>query len=99
MAPKERDLMFVGSGLFGTWSQYHEVAWFYEGYGPAALDLEALAYYRYERIVADFAAYGEQIFGVQGSVEDRVEGLRQVMGQFLPNDVIDFAHRWYRSIS
>lgn len=98
LAPKERDLMFVGSGLYGNWNPDQEATWFYEGYGDTVIDPVALAYYRYERIVADFAAYGEQIFGVQGSAEDRIEGLRQVMRQFLPNEVIDFAHRSYQGL-
>lgn len=94
LAPKERDLMFVDGGLY--LNQEQEAAWFYTGYGDTAINPVALAYYRYERIVADFAAYGEQIFGMQGSAEDREEGLRQVSAQFLPNNVIDFAHRSYR---
>ena len=62
------------------------------------LDLTALAYYRYERIVADFAAYGEQIFQAQGSVEDRENGVRKVMGQFEPGRVIDIAHQTYQRL-
>ncbi|HSH78063.1 MAG TPA: aminoglycoside phosphotransferase family protein [Herpetosiphonaceae bacterium] len=95
LAPKERDLMSVGGGLFGDWNPALEAEWFYAGYGPTAIDPVALAYYRYERIVADIAAYAEQIFGMQGSAEDREQGLRQLMGQFLPNEVVDLAHRSY----
>jgi len=98
LAPKERDLMFVGGGLFGDWHQAQETAWFYEGYGETEIDPVALAYFRYERIVWDIAAYAEQIFGMQGSEEDREEGLRQLMAQFLPNKVIDIAHRTYRAL-
>jgi spectinomycin phosphotransferase len=95
LAPKERDLMFVGGGLFGDRNRAEEEAWFYAGYGPTAIDPVALAYYRYERIVADIAAYAEQIFGMQGIVEDREQGLRQLMGQFQPNEVVEIAHRTY----
>jgi spectinomycin phosphotransferase len=98
LAPKERDLMSVGGGLFGDWNQAREAAWFYAGYGPTAIDTVALAYYRYERIVADIAAYAEQIFGMQGSVEDREAGLRQLRDQFLPNQVVEIAHRTYREL-
>jgi hypothetical protein len=48
--------------------------------------------------VADFAAYGEQIFGMQGSEEDRQKGLR-LMNQFLPNNVVDMADRAYQQLS
>ena len=93
LALKERDLMFVGGGVGGIWNQDREAAWFYEGYGHVEVEPIALAYYRYERIVADFAAYGEQILGGQGSAEDREKGLRQVANQFLPGNVIEMAHR------
>ena len=99
VAPKERDLMFVGAGIGDVWNTALEEAWFYQGYGPAMLDPHALAYYRYERIVADIAAYAEQLFGVVGSVDDRAEGLRQLMGQFDPNSVVEIAHRSYAQLA
>jgi spectinomycin phosphotransferase len=51
LAPKERDLMFVGGGVGGIWNDPSEAGRFYKGYGPAEIDAVALAYYRYERIV------------------------------------------------
>jgi spectinomycin phosphotransferase len=98
-APKERDLMFFGAGVGGIWDTSREEALFYQGYGPVDIDGVALAYYRYERIVADFASYGEQIFGAQGSVEDRENGVQKVMGQFEPGRVIELAHRTYQRLS
>jgi spectinomycin phosphotransferase len=98
LAPKERDLMFIGGGVGGIWNNDQEATWFYQGYGQTEIDLVALSYYRYERIVADIAAYSEQIFGMQGSVEDRQEALK-VMNQFLPNNVVDIAHRSYEQLS
>ena len=80
LAPKERDLMFFGAGVGAIWDTAREETLFYQGYGPVEIDLTALAYYRYERIVADFASYGEQIFEAQGGVEDRENGVRKVMG-------------------
>ncbi len=94
LAAKERDLMFIGGGVGGIWNNDHEAAWFYQGYGPTEIDLAALCYYRYERIVADIAACAEQIFGMQGSVEERAKGLG-IINQFLPNNVVDIAHRTY----
>jgi spectinomycin phosphotransferase len=98
VAPKERDLMFVGGGVGGVWNKAQEEALFYQGYGKTEIDPVALGYYRYERIVADIAATCEQIFGMQGSVADREEGLQQLMDQFLPNNVVEIAHRSYRQL-
>jgi spectinomycin phosphotransferase len=95
LAPKERDLMFVGGGVGAVWNTAEEDAWFYQGYGTTTIDPFVLAYYRYERIVADFAAYAGQIFGLQGSAEDRDEGLSQLTGCFLPGNVVEIAHRSY----
>jgi spectinomycin phosphotransferase len=99
LAPKERDLMFFGAGVGAIWDTPREEALFYQGYGPVEIDPDALAYYRYERIVADFASYGEQIFEAQGSEEDRENGVRKVMGQFEPGRVIAIAHRTYQRLT
>lgn len=94
LAPKERDLMFIGGGIGnGRYSPEQEEALFYPGYGQTDIDPVALAYFRYERIVQDFAAYSEEILLTDGDSEDRPEGLRRVMSQFQPNAVIDMAYR------
>jgi spectinomycin phosphotransferase len=98
LAPKERDLMFIGGGVGGIWNNDQEVAWFYQGYGQTDIDLVELCYYRYERIVVDIAGCAEQIFGMQGSVEERQKGLG-LANQFLPNNVVDIAHRTYQRLS
>jgi spectinomycin phosphotransferase len=99
LAPKERDLMFVGAGIGGVWNTGDEETLFYQGYGAAEVDPRVLAYYRYERIVADIAAYAEQIFGMQGSAADRAQGLRELMEQFHPNSVVEIAHRSYMALA
>ncbi|HAT1909247.1 TPA: phosphotransferase, partial [Legionella pneumophila] len=33
LAPKERDLMFIGGGIGNVWNKHHENNYFYEGYG------------------------------------------------------------------
>src|SRR5204863_194590 len=54
LAPKERDLMSIGAGLFGDWHTPREQeTLFYMGYGAAEIDPHALAYYRFERILQD----------------------------------------------
>jgi spectinomycin phosphotransferase len=91
LAPKERDLMFVGSGLGPAWDQPQTAAWFYQGYGPADPDLTALAYYRCERIVQDIATYCDQILSTTENGPDRAQGLLYLMSSFQPNGVVDIA--------
>ncbi len=95
LAAKERDLLFVGGGSGGTWNTPAEDALFYQGYGTAPIDPLALSYYHYERIVADFAAYAEELLGVLGSTEDRTRSLGHIRAQFEPRGVIALAHRHY----
>jgi spectinomycin phosphotransferase len=92
MAPKERDLMFIGGGVGGMWNRDHEGGWFYQGYGQAKINLTALTYYRYERIVQDIAVTCEQLLGTSEGGDDRVALLGQFASQFEPNNVVDIAY-------
>lgn len=98
LAPKERDLMFIGAGIGGVWHHPREVALFYDGYGTGSVDAVAIAYYRYERIVQDIAAFCNEIFLTPPGGEDRAQSLRYLIGQFDPGEVIDFAHRTYQTL-
>ena len=91
LAPKERDLMFVGSGIDHVWRSAREQALFYQGYGSTEIDPTTLAYYRFERIVEDIAAYCEQILLTDQGGQDREEGLRQLASQFGPGNVVEVA--------
>jgi spectinomycin phosphotransferase len=94
LAPKERDLMYVGGGQFvNKRSPQEEETLFYRGYGQTQTDPVALAYYRYERIVQDIAAYCVQILLTDEGGEDREIGLHQLMNQFQPNNVLEIAYR------
>lgn len=94
LAPKERDLMFPGGGLFGGWrSPHEEEALFYAGYGPAAVDRDALAYYRCERAVQDIAEFCAQILYAEPGDPDRANSLRLLSGQFRPGQVVELALR------
>ncbi len=93
-APKERDLMFVGTGLGGNGhTLQEEVTLFYQGYGPAQVDLTGLAYYRYERIIEDIAVYCEQIFLSDEGGEDRKRSLDYLKSNFLPKGTIAIARQ------
>jgi spectinomycin phosphotransferase len=93
LAPKERDLMFIGGaqGFRGHTAQKEETL-FYRGYGSAQVDPYALGYYRYERIVEDIAAFCEQVFSTRGSGDDREQSFRYLASNFLPNNTIETAY-------
>jgi spectinomycin phosphotransferase len=59
MAPKERDLMFIGGGVGNVWNGSNEVEYFYEGYGKTTINKTILSYYRHERIIQDIASQGK----------------------------------------
>jgi spectinomycin phosphotransferase len=94
LAPKERDLMFIGGGqgFIGHTAQEEE-SLFYRGYGQTQIDPIALAYYRYERIIQDIAVYCEQLFLTNEGGEDREQSLRYLASNFLPNNTIEIAYK------
>lgn len=92
MAPKERDLMFIGGGVGNVWNRPHEEALFYEGYGKPELNQLLLAYYRHERILEDIVEYAEELLS-QNSNKDKVEMYKQFVSLFEPHGVIDIASR------
>ena len=94
LAPKERDLMFIGGaqGFRGVTAQEEETL-FYRGYGPAQIDQAALAYYRYERIIQDIAAFGEQLLLTSEGGQDRQQSFQYLASNFLPGNTIEIAQR------
>ena len=95
LAPIERDLMFVGSGIGRVGKPAQERDWFYQGYGRTEIDPAALAYYRCERIVQDIDAFSEQILSTTENSQDRRQGLRYLTSQFQPNGVVEIALESY----
>jgi spectinomycin phosphotransferase len=100
-APKERDLMGIGGGLGARWSSPHEVKLFYTGYThgndsgvepSAGVDHSALTYYRCERVLADIAAFCEQLLLSEAGGEDREQSFGYFTSSFLPGHEIDAAH-------
>jgi spectinomycin phosphotransferase len=77
LAPKERDLMFIGGGIGGIWNTPSEEALFYQGYGEKDINRPALTYYRYERIVSDIAEFSQQILLTTEGGADRERSLQK----------------------
>jgi spectinomycin phosphotransferase len=100
LAPKERDLMFIGGGQgFSGHTAQEEEALFYQGYGQTQIDPIALAYYRYERIIQDIAVYCEQLLLTNEGGEDREQSLRYLISNFLPNGTIEIAYNSDKTLS
>jgi spectinomycin phosphotransferase len=93
MAPKERDLMFIGGGVANVWNKPDEEALFYQAYGKTAINREMLAYYRHERIVEDIAGFAESIIFTPSSNDSKKENYHHFNAMFAPNGVIDIAFR------
>ena len=89
LAPKERDLMFIGGAQgFAGRSAEEEIARFYRGYGATELDPIALAYFRYERILEDIALYCDDIWSDNADGEDRRQALIYLQSNYAPAGTI-----------
>jgi len=91
MAPKERDLMFIGGGVANVWNNPLEEEFFYKGYGATQVNRTIMAYYRYERIVEDIALYAKELLSNTVSTKDRTEMYRQFTCMFMPRGVVEIA--------
>ena len=93
-APKERDLMFVGAGIWDSGrTAFVEESLFYQGYGQTEINQDAICYYRFERIIQDIGDYCEYIFLSDEGGEDRMQCFEHLQPVFLPNGAIERAHQ------
>jgi spectinomycin phosphotransferase len=99
LAPKERDLMFIGGGIDEIWKTKREEAVFYEGYGETEINLAALAYYRYERIIEDLVVICEQLLLTDEGGADRERSYGWFTGNFEPGSTIEIAAHTYKLLS
>jgi spectinomycin phosphotransferase len=91
MAPKERDLMFIGGGVGNIWNNSYEEKFFYKGYGKTKISKKILAYYRHERIVEDIALYAQKLLLTSSGGKDRPTMYKHFTDMFEPNGVVDIA--------
>lgn len=93
IAPKERDLMFIGGGVANVWNKAREKGLFYQGYGETDVNMALLAYYRYERIIEDIAIYAQQLLLTMAGGEDRARWYKDFISQFDPQGVVEIAFK------
>lgn len=93
LAPKERDLMFIGGGIDTIWRTEQDEALFYESYGDVKINFAALAYYRYERVIEDLVAFCEQLLLSDEGGADRDQAYRWFASNFEPGGTIDIADK------
>lgn len=99
LAPKERDLMFIGAGVGNIWNKPFEEKLFYEGYGKTEINSTALAYYRHERVVEDMAVYSQILLLTTDGGQGRLEMYRHFIDMFEPRGVVDIAFKTDESLS
>ena len=100
LAPKERDLMFIGGAIGNSgYSPQEEENLFFQGYGRTDIDQTAMAYFRYERIVEDIAVECEQILSANDGGEDRRQALEYLESNYLPGGTIERAYRFDKTVT
>lgn len=92
-APKERDLMFIGAGIWDSrLTATQEESLFYQGYGQAKINHDAIAYYRFERIIQDIGEYCKYIVIPGTSANNQIQYLEYLQSNFLPGGTIERAY-------
>ncbi len=98
MAPKERDLMFIGGGVGNVWNKPLEEKLFCKGYEKTEINSTALAYYRHERIIEDIAIYSRELLLTTVGGKDRLEMYKHFIAMFEPQGVVDIAFKTDESL-
>jgi spectinomycin phosphotransferase len=98
LAPKERDLMFIGAGLGSSgYAPHEEEKLFYRCYGNIDLYQNAIAYYRSQRILEDIAICCDQILLSDEGGKDRERAITDLMSNYYPGGTIEMAFHAHRS--
>ena len=94
LAPKERDLMFIGAGIWDSGrTPIEEELLFYQGYGQTEINQDAICYYRFERIIQDIGEYCEHLFLSDEGGDDRIQSFAYLQSNFLPEGTIEKAYQ------
>jgi spectinomycin phosphotransferase len=90
LAPRERDLMFVDGGVGGLANDRRA---FFAGYGHVEIDPVVMAYYRFDWIVQELAAYGDCVLMSGVGDVTKAEAVDLLVSLFEPGNVVEAAHR------
>lgn len=93
LAPRELDLMFLGSRIGRVWSTPNEVAAFFNGYGAIEIDQVAIRYFREERIIHDMVGDCDFLLTDSADDDDRARALSFFLDNFGPNGLIAYTRR------
>ncbi|NPV55322.1 MAG: phosphotransferase [Anaerolineae bacterium] len=94
LAPREYDLMVIGGNLTGRPDDPAAETSFYQGYGRITVDPSALAYFRYERVIADLAAFCREMWQQPSPGAQRLETITTyVASNFGDNGTLAAARR------
>jgi spectinomycin phosphotransferase len=91
LARRERDLMYIGAGIANFGQSEAQQRLFTQGYGDVTIDRRAMAYYRYERVVEDIAAFAQQLLWSDTGGEDREQAVRWFESNFQPGQEYEIA--------
>lgn len=100
LAPRERDLMFVGAAVGGRWGRERPQG-FAEGYGDDLGDAQWIAWYRHARILQDLVAFQQMLMGGDGDYrppQQRRQALHHLGELFAPGNVFCAAERAYSAV-
>jgi spectinomycin phosphotransferase len=90
IAPRERDLLFVIGSRIARAVEPHEEAWFFEGYGEVAVDAQAIAFYRYERILEDIAEFAASVLLDDAQTDATRDGQTELVASFFdPGGILE----------
>jgi len=92
LAPKEKDLMYIGGGIGKKWSKDEDINYFYKGYGHKnEVDKKLIKYYRCKRIIQDIYYFIKEILDLNYDNERRNGCLGIFKSFFEPYNVVEMA--------
>ena len=92
LAPKEKDLMYIGGGIGSKWTKDADIENFYKGYGREdEVNKNLLKYYRCKRIIRDIYYFTGKITDIKYENEKRSDCLIMFKNLFEPGNAAEMA--------